>query len=123
MIPNLRVEPFLDHNLHVGLSFYSSDVSLLLRQWSEELKSAWGEDDVVLVLAKLGIRFIRECQSTEGMTRTLSALPHKAKANAMDVAIEYWLREVRVARVDMTCSAIRSHATASQGPYDALFGD
>lgn len=120
MISASAVIPFLDHNRHVGLSFYASDTSRLLAKWSTLLRTRWEDETVVIVLGSFACQFIRECESSQYLTRSLNIAPHKFAANGINVKAEYYSDTTRITKLELACFAVRT-TRASETLYEALF--
>jgi len=111
----------LDHNEHVGFSYYSVEILELVSGFSRQVRKASEDSAAAMFIRNVSFQFILEVRSPVKFTRQITVLPNGLSDTAIDVVVEYFLGGVRCTKISMTCVISRLEKGANAGTIRALF--
>ena len=114
MIESNQVQTFLDHNGHVGLSFYSTDAGDLIGGFTRELKQLSGDSNVVVLVRTFQVKILSEVFEPVVLTRRLSIRSGVASSALVCVRVDYRNLQTRIARSWLECFISRSSTFLDQ---------
>lgn len=115
------IETFLDHNNHVGVTFYSADASELAKSLTTRLRDLSGDRGVVVLVRVFHLTVLREILEPLVVNRTLNVPGENEPSPVSKVRVDYRAGTVRVARVWLECFLSRSPLTLADSRTLRLF--
>ncbi len=116
-----HVQAFLDHNQHVGLSFYATDAAKLAKEFTQVIRSLSGDTQVVVFVRNFQLRVLREVLEPVVFTRKIRVETELAPSPLVGVRLAYHISGTRVARTWMECFLARSDLTFEKPEVRLLF--
>ena len=109
-----QVTSFLDHNDHVGLSFYATDAAELAKTFTRELREVSGDSNVVVLVRTFKVKIFREVFEPVVFSRYLSVRSEITSSPVVCVRVDYRNVETRIAGSWLECFISRSSPSLEQ---------
>lgn len=93
-----RVQTFLDHNDHVGLSFYATDAADIAANFTEKIRELSGDLQVVVLVRTFQVTVFREVFEPLVVKRHVSVRAQTARSRLANVRVDYRDSQARIAR-------------------------